>query len=337
MILGWLFRHDPEQIAPAKTAQINELIGRIVAMHPRLKMAPRYKERLTDAVAATLQYIERHLDLLPAALEASVNAWSSDPCMRAFFATPDDLVQAFGRSEELREFFDWNCDAMEAYAALRMAMTERHVLGVAVEGDQVRHDVPQTTLMFGDYHVRMCALSETELRQEIGHRMVNQLVLEGLAKLGNDRHELLAQGRELLQTRKLLLQRQGAGMHSVVGGGSVVEAEELSRVQAQIEENTRNLDALNSPTETIALELKGICDVLSEPESHLFVKNRRIRIDQMNVIQDAGGRFSNEIELHFAHIPGDPPQTRAFVLVRFSRTELPQGGLRLDAAMRGLV
>jgi hypothetical protein len=108
-------------------------------------------------------------------------------------------------------------------------------------------------------------------------------------------------------------------------------------VRAQIEENTRNLDALNSPTETIALELKGICDVLSDPASHLFVKSRRIRIDQMNVIQDAGGRFSNEIELHFAHIPGDPPQTRAFVLVRFSRTELPPGGLRLDAAMRGLV
>jgi hypothetical protein len=115
----------------------------------------------------------------------------------------------------------------------------------------------------------------------------------------------------------------------VVGGGSVVEAEELSRGQAEIEENPRNLDALNSPTETIALELKGICDVLSAPASHLFVKNRRIRIDQMNVIQDAGGQFSNEIELHFAHIPGDPP--------RFSRTELPPGGLRLDAARRGLV
>jgi hypothetical protein len=264
-MLDWIFHHDPVQVAPHKAAQINEAIERVVAMHPRLKMAPRYKERLAAAVEVTLQYIVDHLALLPAAQDASVNAWSSDPCMRACFATPDDLMQTLGRSEELRDFFDRNPDTIEAYMALGMAMSERHVLGVAVEGDQVRYDVPQTTLMFGDYHVRMCTRSESELRQEIGHRMVDQLVLEGLAKLGNERHELLEQGRELLKTRTLLLQRQGAGMHSVVGGGTVVATQELARVRAQIEENTCNLDALNSPTETITLELKGICDVLSDP------------------------------------------------------------------------
>jgi hypothetical protein len=80
-------------------------------------------------------------------------------------------------------------------------------------------------------------------------------------------------------------------------------------VRAQIEENTRNLDALNSPTETIALELKGICDVLSDPESHLFVKNRRIRIDQMRTRGDDSATRSSSTSHIFLVIRHKPERS----------------------------
>ena len=335
-MLNWLLGRDRVQSAPQKVEQIDEGIKRILTMHPRLRMAPRYDERIKPAVVASLQHIDDLLASLPTVHEASANAWSTDLYMRAFFATPDDLAQAFGRSEELRLFFDQNPDSVEAYAALGMAMSERHFLGVAIEADKVLHDVSQTSLLFSDHQVRMCSRTEAELREEIGHRMFDQLVLEGMTKLATDRNKLLDQARALLQARTVLLERQGVGMRSVVGGESVAEAEELEGLQTQMEENARNLRDLREPTKTFDLELAGICDVMSTPAAHLYVSSKRIRIDLMNVVRDKDGPGCHEIEFHFARIPGDPPRIRAFVLVCFPRVELPPGGLQIDAVMRGL-
>ena len=87
-------------------------------------------------------------------------------------------------------------------------MTERHVLGIETDGDTVRHDVPQTTLWFSDHRVYVCGCTEDDLRDHIRRRLIDQLALEGLAKLAADRRELLAHGRTLLQARVALLARR---------------------------------------------------------------------------------------------------------------------------------
>jgi hypothetical protein len=56
----------------------------------------------------------------------------------------------------------------------------------------------------------------------------------------------------------------------------------------------------------------------------------------LNIVQQNVGPACHEIEFHFARIPGVPPETRAFTLVRFPRTELLPGGMNIDAALRGL-
>jgi hypothetical protein len=335
-MLNWLLNRNRAQTGSQKSAQIDAGIKRILAMHPRLQMASRYEQRLKPAVLTALQYIDGLLASLPSAHQANAQAWSADFHLRAFFATPDTLLEAFGRAEELRSFFDGNAEATEAYATLGMAMNERHFLGVELEGNEVRHDVPQTSLLFGDHRVRICSRTELELRDEIGHRLLDQLVLEGMAKLSNDHHKLLDEARSLLQARKTLLERQGAGMRSVVGDESADEAGQLEHVQKQLEENARQLGEIRMPGKTYDLQLKGICDVLAHPAAHLYVNTKRIRIDLMNVIRDNDGPGCHEIEFHFARIPGDPPRMRAFALVCFPRAELAPGGMRIDAVMRGL-
>jgi hypothetical protein len=335
-MLNWLLNRNRAQTGLQNSAQIDTGIKRILAMHPRLQMAPRYEQRLKPAVLTALAHIDGVLASLPSAHQANAQAWSADFHLRAFFATPDTLLEAFSRAEELRAFFDGNAECTEAYAALGMAMAERHFLGVALEGTDVRHDVPQTSLLFGDYRVRMCSRTESGLREEIGHRLLDQLVLEGIAKLTNDHNKLLDEARSLLEARKALLERQGAGMRSVVGDESVDEAGQLELLQNQLEENARKLGEIRMPGKTYDLQLRGICDVLAHPAAHLYISTKRVRIDLMNVIRDKDGEGCHEIEFHFARIPGDPPRTRAFVLVCFPRAELAPGGLRIDAVMRGL-
>ncbi|WNC94456.1 hypothetical protein RI103_35445 [Paraburkholderia sp. FT54] len=333
-LLNWLFHRERVHVSPMDAARIDEAVERILAIHPRLKMAIRYRHRLKRPVAATLHYADQLIASLPATLEANSDAWSSNPCLRAFFATPDDIARAFGHSDEVRAFFERNPDAVNVYGTLGMALTERHVLGVVLDGDTVRHDVAQTTLCFSDHRVRICGRTELGLRQEIVRRLIDQFALEGLSRLATDRAKLLARGRELMQERVDLLHRQGTGIRSVVGGGATAQSEELTRVQAQMAENSQSLAALRVPTDIIELGLKGICEVFSKPSEYAYIKNRKIRIDMMNVVQESNAQGGREIEFHFARIPGPTPETRAFALVRFNRSDLPPGGLNIDAAMR---
>lgn len=335
-ILDWIFHRDETQAGQREDERLAETVERVLAIYPRLRMARHYRRRLAVAVAETVRYKDSLVASLPAPHEASVNAWSSDPCIRAFFATPEDLPRAFSRSSELRAYFDRNPDTREAYAVLGMAMFERRVLGVALEGETMRNDVALTTLCFSDHRVRICGRTDAELRQEIGGLLVDQLALEGLEMLAAHRRDLVAEGRELLHERSALLQRQGTGVGAMVGGEPEVDTEELASLQAKIEENANNLAALRVPTEVIELELERICNVLSDPSTHLYVTKKQVRIDLMNVVQENAGQGCHEIEFDIARIPGNPPRIRAFLLVHFARAELLPGGLHIDAAMRAL-
>jgi len=335
-LLAWLSRPKQAQCTQTERARLDEMIDRTIAINPRLQLVQRHTERLRNALAVSLGYIVDLIGALPPSHEANSAAWSTDPLIRAFFATPDDLAKIFSRSEELRSYFTQNAALTHAYATLGMAMYERHVLGVALEGEMVRHDVPQTKLCFSDHRIIICGPTEADLRDEIARRLVDQLALEGLARLAGERRDLIAKGRELLEARVALLERQGVGIRSVLGEVPDADADQLVRLKVQIEDNARTLAALRVPTEAIELEFDRVCDVYSHPGDHLYVERRSVRLDLMNVVRHDDTDASRAIEFHVARIPGDPPRTRAFALVRYPLAELLPGGLHIDAAMRAL-
>ena len=76
--------------------------------------------------------------------------------------------------------------------------------------------------------------------------------------------------------------------------------------------------------------------MFGKPADYVYIKNRHIRIDMMNVVQEGETKGGSDVEFHFVRVPGVTPQMRAFALVRFRRSELPPGGLQIDAAMRAL-
>ncbi|HXZ97622.1 MAG TPA: hypothetical protein VEG37_11340 [Burkholderiales bacterium] len=328
------FRRGGAQSAP-QTARIDETVERLVQVtNPRLRLIPRYRARLKPAAEAAMRYAHDLVALAPAAREASPTAWAGDPYLRAFFATADEIIRVYGRSADLRAHFDRNPGSQEAYAVLSMQMIERKVLGVALEGEAMRSDVAQTTVSFGDYRVRICGRTESELRAEIERRVVDQLALEGLVRVGAEqsRRETLAQERALLTTRLKLMQQQGVGMRAVLGA-EVAGATELARLQSQIDENGRNLTSLGSATESLDRELELICEVLAQPREHFKVSSRWLRLDRMNVVLEEGAPGGTDLEFPIAHIPAtSPPEVRTFMLTRFARVDLPAAGLRFDEA-----
>lgn len=335
-ILSWLLRTDNPSDAQ-NAQQISELVERIMKLHPQLRLARRSQARLAPAVATSLEYVGKLVDSVPAAREASATAWATDPCIHAFFASADDVASAISRSTELRMHFEQNPDLPEAYAVLGMEMTERHILGVGLEGETLRRDVPQTTVSFSDHQVRVCGRTDAELRVEIVWRLLDQLALEGLARIAaaKTRRDLLARERALLKTRLQLLERQGAGIRAVLGSDVAAESGELAQLQAQIEENERSLESLGLQEDALDRELDRVCEVFAEPERHIYVARKRLRLDRMNVVMEGkSAQVGEEIEFQIARIPTTPSRMRTFSLIRFARADLLPAKNMLDEAAR---
>jgi hypothetical protein len=333
-------RHVGGAQAPGEPdrASVAETVERIVALSPHLRMARRYEARLEPAVVTALRYVKGVVHAIPPAREASAAAWSSDPCIRTFFAAADAVAPALSRSRDLRAFFEQNPDLHEAYAVLGMAMQEKRILGAALEGETMRRDVVQETVSFSDHQVRMCGRTEAELRDEIVRRLVAQLGLQGMARYaaGQTQRDMLEHERALLRTRLQLLERKGVGVGALVGDGhEEAGGEELARLQEAILENEGAIQRLGLRSEALDRELAEVCAVLADPAAHLFVSTRRCTLNRMNVVLPPGSREDgDELVFQVAQVPTVPPQARAFALVRFARADLRSPAGLLDEAAR---
>jgi hypothetical protein len=127
-------------------------------------------------------------------------------------------------------------------------------------------------------------------------------------------------------------------MGAVFGSGATVDIAELAHLQAQIDENDRNLAELGSQTDALDRQLETIRDVLAQPASHVYVTTKKLRLNRMNVVvEDAASEDGAEIEFRVARIPASPAGMRAFSLVRFARADLLPAPSMDDAAKRLLI
>ncbi len=314
------------------------LTARVTALSPRLRLVPHYERRLAPRLATALEAIRATVTGLPAPREASESAWDSDPHIHAYFGTAADVVRAFSRSPDLREFFGRMPLAEHAYAVLGMAMNERRTLGVALEGEVMRSDVPQTLVSFSDYQLRICAESDAVLRAEIVMRMLDQLAMEAMARFaaGKGRRDTLERELGLLRAQLKLYERQGMGLRSMVGG-EVADAAAVQSVRDEITHNASELAALGHGGDTLARQLECLGEVLGDAANRLNIETRRMRLSQVNVMLSADSTVpGDDLELLCAHVPGDPPLVRWFSIVRYARADMLSPATLLDEAARML-
>ncbi|MGF6918164.1 hypothetical protein [Paraburkholderia sp. 40] len=330
LLSRWLTRRTASE--ESDDQQTKEIVERIVGLCPSLRLARNYASRLRPAVQHTTAYLLRLADEVPPTREANAAAWATDPYIHAFFATPDDVCPVFNRSHELNTFFSDHPAADQVFAVLGMAMDERRIFGVGQHGETTQTDLAQTTINFSDHQVRVCEESEAALRRQIVLRIVDQLVLEALGKIEADtsRQDELQRERALLKTRLTILERQGAGVRSLLGSDATSNYAEVAKLQAQIEENDQALAQLGLKTEALERHLDVMCGVLGAPDAHFYVRKSMYRLDRMNVVLEEGDtRPAHEIEFRLARLPASPNVIRVFSTVRFRRADFtpPLSGL----------
>lgn len=335
-LLDWLFGGNDEATGSAvDPAIIEQRIEQVVSMvDPRLKLVPGYHRKLAPAVEHAVLYCRELEAQIPPVIETGAAAWSENPVLRALFATAQDVPNVFSRSTEVQQFFADSPGADATWAMLRFVRKEEKGFGVAVHGDVVQHDVPRTSVSFGDKAALFPCACEHDARIGIRRRAFKFLVtqaLEDISAVDAQRTDLQEQ-HSVLKTRLAILKRQRVGLEAMLGNGEGT-SDKIEDVERQLAENEQSLAGFPRVGEALEYALGRVQSVLTHGSDYLQVRAVKLRLDQMNVLVPEGSpEPATEIVLPEVLVKARP--MIHLLACRFARSELIQRGTLIDEAQR---
>ena len=338
-ILDW-FKDRPAQFAPGLVSDeiVMKAVDKAVTLtNPRLKLVRSYQERLVPPVKGCVGYFSEKLAALPSAILVSEENWSTEPVLRAFFANAEEVPVSLGHSRNVRTFFDKYPELAQAYIILGMTYNERHVQGMSLLGDVVQRDAAQTVIDFSVPRTRICGHTELEVRHLLGAQSFEYLVAQAMTEISEARSERLEleDSRNLIRARLRLLQQQGPGLGSVFEAAP--ERAEQFKLEAQLLENERQMEAFGSSQSVLESELEALCKVLENPERYIRFERQQLRLSTLNVVLDETSTdVASDVVFTMAVLAGVPKVQRAFVVGRVARAELPKAKLDIANAERFL-
>jgi hypothetical protein len=333
-----LFGGSPERGAETGAlpeARVRELIAEVVeGTDPRIRALGNHRRRLEPAVRKAHAYFARAVAEIPAAVAMNRTTWADDALVHALFSSVKDLQTVFSKSKLLREFFDRHPgNADHCYLSLNMLLDQKTVLGMQLQGENVRRDVRQTTVSFVDHRIVLPSASEQELRERLvlrGFRLLVAYALEELSERQN-RIAVMEEQRLILQSRLRAARARSAGLEALGGADAEQRArpeqltQELEKLESELKARRDGFDSLDDYLELVR-------EILERPERHVSMRPRSLFLSRMNLLLEPElaerGREVRLLEVELGDV------TRVLVLVQFPREELLPKGYFLSQAER---
>lgn len=313
---------------PALGEAERRAIGHAVALvDPLLNTVSGYQRQLAGAVRHALAYCDGLVAGMPGPIAINARAFAADPLVHALFATADDIAAMLGKSRAVREFLAESAGALvgagtgEFHALLGMRRQEKNVMGMSLQGEIVRADIPQKLLYFFDHTLRGLSADLDETRCRLRQAAFDSLVqgfAAQLAEMRGERQELHSEW-DMLRAR---LKTRTADTHA---------------------RDRQSLEALEQrlrlATEALAPErvLNSLSDWLAAPELHLHLDPTTAYVDRMGVLSDAASHDSQVSTLSFSELIGRDRRHWIVLIVRISCEEALRAVERQQEANRYLV
>ena len=308
-------------------AMIQATIERVVdGTDPRLRAVRHYRRKLRLPVERMIEYVMAQIAVLPPPIEAGRRGFTTDPHLRALFASPEQLLETLSFSPALRDYRQRIKGSLptELYAALRAERIERNTLGMALYGDQLQRDVPQVTVLFRDPRMAFPHPSEAETRQELMDHAFDYLIeiaLHRLVSLRTRRQELEKRQQRLLQDKAGVLRSARIGLESLLEARAAPADLDIAAIEHQLAHITAELGQLHADTATLDHHLALVAETLREPEQHLRMDPVSLTLDHMNIkVAPDSARVCNT--LNFREVVVGERQRFIVLLVRFPSSEL---------------
>lgn len=323
-ILSRLFRETRDTTERCND-KLDGLVARVLRINPCLRRAYGHEEHLQIALAWSANFLGKLVTELPLPRLLNSQSWSTDPYLRAFFSTADQVSATLTNSHELNRIFQQSHPQKEAFAVLGMDITESRNLEVIVDGNVVRRHVPTIGPCPDARRLSACQSNGTALLKEIVNRLIDQLALDalGMIAMEAERRDMLECERALLGRRHLILERLGIGIRSMAGGGPHDGTEE-ARLYALLDESDHDLRGLGLLPEAFEDQLQRTCGALLRPDLHIQGGTKLVRLEADGLSPAATATGPRTTPLGVLRIPGSPSREFAITLVRVAMVDMPQ-------------
>lgn len=284
----------------------------------RVCIVPDYRKRLAPAVAHAVDHLRRFLLALPEPFELGRGEWAGDPRVNSFFAVADDIPRLFGRSHDLRTFFE-ESSLSEVYALLVMDKRENLVLGTALENGVLRRDVPQTTLGFTRHRIVAPAANLRDAWIAVGMRGLQRILDVALQKIAAMQEQAsdLEERKAFLATRLRLLKSPGFGIEPPAD-----RSQEIMQLESRLAETAKELSTQKLATHSMAPYLDQIIDVLANAEQFLYSREVMVRINRMGVVVSGESQDASH-DLMFTELHLGNELSAVIAMVKCRREEMP--------------
>lgn len=319
-----IFRPGADKFGSYPEDLIERAIERAVdGTDRRLRALTGYKKRLRPAVIHAIDHVVGLVDNLPPPLELDGRNYGSDAELNAYFASVDHMNEMLSRDAEMRQWqkSPGNAAAERVFALLMMELSERNVLGVALEGNELRHDVAQVTVSFNKHRMVDPTSVEDETRRLLKRRAFDHLLtlaLGGISEAHGERGDLQRE-RDLLRSKLAAL----AAGHWGFGNDTDEAAGEAPPDPRALEQRIKDIDAQLSTLSTGLLKshLDVLVDVLAAAEKNLHDDDLTLCIDRQGVKQSQASSLATPITLNMLH--NSAGRSIVMRLTSIARADLP--------------
>ena len=277
----------------------------------RLRMVSKYRRVLSEPLAHFLRYADEVGETIPGPVLCSRSTFSADSYANAFFASPQHAQEVFSQSEEVRRLFDESAAAEYCWALLCMTVDTKTHPALALVGDEVRGDVMQTTVGFGDHQIVSPGVDEASARCALKCCMFDAFLAHVRRELvATKTNRLAMRGRlQALHARQRQLSREMAG------------TEEAVMLHNEIQDLEQQFLAEDAQFDSIAGRLDFVAGMLSKPEDFIRSERYYLRVNQQAARLEPGtGENDTDLRLSKIHIASH--EARVGALVCFPRAEL---------------
>lgn len=300
----------------AAQSELDLAVERAVSsVQPLLKNTRGYPNNFQKPVACALDYAHSLAASLPQPITIDRKAFALDPLVHALFPSVDTLLETLRSSESMRDYRRTFPTNGETYALMGMRRMEKTMIGMELDGDNLRKDVLQHAVYFTSHTLENPAQSEEDSR-----RMISWSFFDSLTKNVARRASIHRQAMQALLLEKDLLSAK-------MQGAETDERERLEkdllRIVNQMQSASRSLDLSHYP--------EDFEEVLLNPQRHLRMDKTVMPIDDMGIVHEGSNN-----SMTFNELIGYDRRRWTVTLVHCRQTEFDFDEADEEAASRKL-
>lgn len=310
----------------------------IMGTDKRLQALGSYRRQLREPVTKALVHVINLIDALPEPVEISRRTFSSDPRLRAFFASFNHMQEKIGAAKTVEAYLKQTPvgEHSRIYGLLSMQWMEKSRLGTVLQDDRIQREVQQVSVNFLNHNFLGPSISLEEVVQNVKKRAFDFMIEIALERIiaARTRYAELEQ-QQILLKRKLKAMKAGNWGLEEILRPEMSGAKDFNSLEAEIESVEDELAEMGASHEALDRNMQIIKDTLACPEELLATRTIKHKLDSMNIKSDTS-TSAKVHELELIEASSVIGASRILLPGWFPVDELPAGRESIADAMRYL-